>query len=73
MTLYLSLMLKHTVFERKIRQESFYFTESVLQVCNVDLENGGEYLCTASDGYNTVTANNATVVTVLPNEGKETR
>ena len=38
----------------------------------MDLEDSGDYLCTASDGYTTVSADNATVVTVLPNEGWKT-
>ena len=47
--------------------------ESILEICSVDVRNSGEYLCTAMDGVNTVSATNATVLTILPNEGSYTK
>ena len=52
----------------KSNHSNLYFTESILEVCDVGLTNSGEYLCTASLGEATANATNATVLTVL-NEG----
>ncbi len=52
-------------------QSNFYFTESILEVCDVGAINSGEYLCTASVEEVTANATNATVLTVL-NEGINT-
>ena len=62
---------KHTVYKRKIiTQGRFTFVESILEICDASLEDVGEYLCTASHESTTVYATNATVITVLKNEGK---
>ena len=62
--------MQHTIYERRIQsaQSNFYFTESILEVCDVGVINSGEYLCTASLREATANATNATVLTVL-NEG----
>ena len=46
------------------------FVESILEICDAGLEDTGEYLCTASHGSTTVYATNATMITVLKDEGK---
>ena len=37
-----------------------------MEICSVDLDDAGEYLCTASNGNSSVSATNATTLTVLP-------
>lgn len=52
----------------KSSQSNFYFTESILELCDIGVRDSGEYLCTASVREATTNATNATVLTVL-NEG----
>ena len=63
---------KYTTYEQILsNQDGLMFTESILEICGVGLQESGEYLCTASNGARTVQAPNATVLTVLSNGGRE--
>ena len=46
------------------------FTVSVLKICNVGPEDGGDYLCSGRSGVVSASAQRATTITVLHNEGQ---
>ena len=55
--------LQHTVYEREINTT---FKESILEICSVEPQDSGDYLCTASNGVSSTSATNPTNVTVIP-------
>ena len=61
------LNLQHTVLEEIVTNDiALNFTESVLEICGIELEESGEYSCTASNGISTATVNNTANLTVIP-------
>ena len=61
------LNLQHTVLEEIVTNDiALNFTESVLEICAIELEESGEYSCTASNGISTATVNNTANLTVIP-------
>ena len=58
--------IQHTLHERRlINNFDNFYIESILEICNVGIENDGEYLCIAAgpNGITTVSAN-PTILTV---------
>ena len=63
--------LQHTVYETIVRSRyNDLFTVSVLKICNVGPEDGGDYLCSARSGVVSASAPRVTTITVLHDEGQ---
>lgn len=65
------MCLQHTVYEQEIdqtNQANLNFLESILEICSIELSEGGAYTCNATNGFTYET--NTTVLTVVDNRGQ---
>ena len=50
-----------------MNENGLNFVESILEICSIELDEGGVYTCNASNGFTSVT--NSTTLTVADNRG----
>ena len=52
-------VLQHTIHERTILSNyGDVFVEPILKICNLEVEDTGDYICTVTDGNHTISAAN---------------
>ena len=56
-----------TVYETQVVENGLVFTQSILEMCSVELENAGNYSCTAN---NSIGSNSSTFRLIVRNLGK---
>ena len=56
------------MFEETLTQGNLLLAQSVLEICSIELAEGGDYTCNATNGV--VSEANTTTLTVVDNRGK---
>ena len=62
------MYLQHTVYDQTFDQANLNFVESILEICSIELTEGGAYTCNASNGF--IYETNTTMLNVVDNRGE---
>ena len=66
--LFTVLLMQHTVYNQVLTPGNLTLVESILEICSVELGEGGNYTCNATNGFTGET--NTIIVTVIDNRGE---
>ena len=58
---------QHTVYDELVTQGSLMFIQSILEICSIELDEGGDYTCNATNGL--ISESNTTTITVTDSRG----
>ena len=59
---------QHTVYDESFDQANLNFVQSILEICSIELSEGGSYTCNATNGFTYET--NTTILTVVDDRGQ---
>ena len=59
------LLIQHTVYNEMLTQGNLTFVVSILEICSIELGEGGDYTCNATNGFI-----NEIIFTVIDNRGE---
>ena len=58
---------QHTVYDELVTQGDLMFIQSILEICSIELDEGGDYTCNATNGF--ISETNTTTITVTDSRG----
>ena len=61
------LRTQHTVYQETVTEGGLTFVESILEICSIEMDEGGDYTCNATNGF--ISDANTTTITVADSRG----